>query len=217
MDARVVFPKSFTVRFLTNNAAGENEWTLFDENDMPVVSNTPLSNATVHYDTISNLPPGCYRFTIKDYGCNGINWWAAPSAGAGNLRFNRYDMSGIQLYMFPYDFGCSFTKYFTVLPDPPPPVDTTAVKQSLAEISSIDVFPNPAADLAYLKIDLATASKASYKITDITGKVLKQKDLGQVDGIYEKIDISAYQSGVYVVKVSLEDGSSVTRKLVVQN
>jgi hypothetical protein len=217
----VIFPKNIVVRLLTNFVPSDNEWTIYDEFDTPTYSNGPLTAATFHRDTILNIFPGCYRFTIKDYSCDGLSWWANNAAGHGSLRFEKTNTNGT-VYTCPVDFGCSFTKYFTVLPDPapppppPPPVDTTAISTYADEINDIEVFPNPASTSAYIVIDVKRKQNMQYKISDVNGRLISQKSLTGIAEAYETIDLSGIESGVYFVKIILEDHSSVTRKLVVQ-
>lgn len=209
-----IIPKSFVIRMNTNNNSGDNMWNLYDENDFAIVGNQPLSNNSLFRDTINLLPAGCYRFTITDFGCDGLQWWANSSQGAGSLRFER--LNGQSLYTFPTDFGCSFTKYFVVLPDPPPPVDTTYVAEEAVGTDKIDVYPNPAAGKAVIKIDMGRSVSSRYDLMDVNGRIIISKELGKSDGRLETVDISGLSEGVYFVKVTLDNGSTVTRKLMVQ-
>ncbi|MDI1354682.1 MAG: peptide-N-glycosidase F-related protein [bacterium] len=210
-----VFPKSFVVRLLTNNLAAQNYWTLYDENDIAVVSSGPMNNTTLYRDTISNLPPGCYRLRLDDSGCDGLYWWANTNQGSGSMALERTNAPGL-IFSYPVDFGCNFTKYFYVLPDPAPPVDTTGIARLDESLNSIEVFPNPAQTLAYLKLDLNKSQNVTYSIADINGRVIRTKTLNNVDGLYETIDIASMSEGVYLVTIKLQDHSTVTRKLVVQ-
>lgn len=206
-----IFPENLVVRFMTNNVSGENLWTLYDEYDTPLVSNSPLSNATVHRDTILGLPPGCYKFHIEDYGCNGIGWWAAPSAGNGALRFESAVTPNGLIYNFPIDFGCSFTKYFRVVAP-----GSTVGLNSLTEMSNIiEVFPNPAADQVFIKLDLSHSQNVNYVITDVNGRIVREKTLTNTQVAYETISISDLSAGIYLVQVRLADQSTVTKKLVI--
>jgi len=209
-----VFPKSFVVRLLTNNAASDNFWTLYDDMNNTIVTSGVLTNATVHRDTILNMPPGCYRLTLNDFSCDGLNWWANPNAGAGNLRIDKVDANASVFY-FPWDFGCSFTKHFVVLADPPP-IDTTSVENLNQIPNVIEVFPNPAGNLAYIKLDLSSSLNVSYKVTDINGRVISSKTLGKISAQYEMLDISEMSNGVYLVVVELEGQVPLTKKLVIQ-
>lgn len=209
----LTLPESFVVKFLTNQAAGENEWTIYDDNDIAIFTSQAYNNATLYKDTMFGLFPGCYRLTITDIGCNGLNWWAAPAQGSGSLRIER--LNGNSLFVFPTDFGCEFTKYFVVRAPNPPPVDTTPVSEIGAEANTIEVFPSPAAGTAYLKLDLDRPQTITYRIQDINGRQISSKTLSKVDAMYEKIDVSNLSDGLYFVQISLENQTSVTKKLVV--
>lgn len=212
-DPVMIVPSSFVVKFLTNNNAGENEWTIYDDNDFAIFTSQAYNNTTLYKDTMTGLFPGCYRLTISDYGCNGLNWWAAPAQGSGTLRMER--LNGNNLFVFPTDFGCAFTKYFVILAPPPPPVDTTPVPELNSAVNSIEVFPSPAAGSAYLKLDLNRPQDITYRINDINGRVVYTKALKNVNTMYEKVDISQFQDGLYFIQITLQDQTSITKKLIV--
>lgn len=212
-DPVLVVPETFVLKFLTNNNAAENYWTLYDENDFALVSSLPFNNTTLYKDTIMNLPPGCYRVVLDDYGCNGLNWWAAPGQGSGSLRIER--LNGSTAFVFPVDFGCSYTKFFTVAA-PQQTVDISGVADVTATKNSIEVFPSPTSETAFIKLDLAKSQTISYKMTDVNGRVIIQKSVPNVSAVYEKIDVSTLQTGLYFVTVQLQDGTTVSKKLVVE-
>jgi hypothetical protein len=57
-------------------------------------------------------------------------------------------------------------------------------------------------------------AEVSYKVVDLTGKVLVQKNIGFVSGnINEQMDISSLSSGLYLVIANV-DGVQTTQKLV---
>lgn len=212
-DPVLVVPETFVLKFFTNNNAAENTWTLYDENDFALVSSNPMNNTTLYKDTILNLPPGCYRIVLNDYGCNGLNWWAAPSQGSGSFRIER--LNGSSAFIFPVDFGCSFVKFFTVAA-PQQTVDISGVSEGIAETNVVDIFPSPASESALLKLDLGHSQNILYSIADINGRVVSTKQLKQVASSYEKLDLSGLQAGLYFVTVQLQDNSKITRKLIVE-
>ncbi len=214
-----VYPDTFVVRIMTNNSTdsqtGSNEtsWTLYDEYDNAVASRTGLSNNTLYLDTIS-LQPGCYRFTIEDSGCDGYTWWYyqyyTPNPGNGSCKI---EIPGTfsTVANFSGDIGCGYTKYFKVLAPP----STVGIKGYLSE-NSIDVYPNPAQNTLYLKLDLNNKQEVSYKVTDVNGRLIQQKSLGSMSSGYENIDVSQLNNGVYFVSIQLADGPPLIKKAVIQ-
>jgi hypothetical protein len=54
-----------------------------------------------------------------------------------------------------------------------------------------------------------------YILTDVNGRVVISKDLKQVGTMYEKVDVSQLQNGLYFITIQLQDNSTITKKLVV--
>lgn len=209
-----VYPAGFVIKIFTNNSSAlpntfnETSYTLYDENGNIVVQRDSLVNATVFADTV-NLTPGCYKLVVNDIGCDGYKWWANTVGGTGNVRFENLGIGNI-FYNPNGDIGCQLTKYFVV-------ANTTGITENTERQNSIEVYPNPAGSLAYIKFDLAKNQVVSYILTDISGKLLQQKQLNKIESAYETIDINKFQSGVYFISVELENKTRITKKLVIQN
>lgn len=213
-----VYPSRFVVKMVTNKATdpvtlnNETSWKLYDENGGIVTQRINLANLTTYVDTV-NLQPGCYKLVVDDSGCDGFDWWAyqyyTPNPGIGVLRFDyaNFPSSFYQVYG---DFGCNYTRYFRVNDLP------TKLKAYTLNANAADVYPNPAANEAFLRFDLQQAQNVTYTIRDVTGKLQMQKELKKITMSYEKIDISQLPAGAYIVLVELESGERFNKKLVVQ-
>lgn len=213
------FPSDFVVKLYTNNATdpatGKNEtsWKIYDENGVIVSQRNNLNNLTVYLDTI-NLQPGCYKLSIDDSGCDGYEWWAysyyTPNPGTGTLRLD-YTSFPASFYNFSGDIGCNYTKYFKVA------AGAVSIKESTVNKNLIDVFPNPAGNVVYFKIDLQKESNIEYKICDITGKIILEEKLNNIISAYEKINVSQINNGIYFITFELENGEKQTKKIIIQN
>jgi hypothetical protein len=66
-------------------------------------------------------------------------------------------------------------------------------------------------------IDIINSSKSdanSYKIFDVLGNVVADKNIGMLPGNYsEKVDISAYSKGIYFIELN-QDGVKSTKKII---
>jgi hypothetical protein len=210
-----VYPSSFVVKIYTNNSTdqsssfNETSYKLYDENGNVVLSRNNLNNYTLYTDTLNNLTPGCYKLIIDDSGCDGYKWWANTAAGNGNVRFENLVIGNI-FYNPNGDIGCQLIKYFIV-------ANTTGVTENTARTNEIEIYPNPASGTAYIKFDLNKNQTINYKITDVTGKLIQQKTLSKIEGAYERVDITNFNSGVYFVSVELENKLIITKKLIIQN
>ena len=54
------------------------------------------------------------------------------------------------------------------------------------------------------------------ELTDLAGKVLSRNTISPMAGMNEKIDLSHFAAGIYLVKLS-DDTGIIVQKLVVQN
>jgi len=209
-----VYPGSFIIKIYTNNSTvpstnfNETSYTLYDENDNIVVQRDSLPNVTLFADTV-NLTPGCYKLVVNDLGCDGYKWWANTAAGNGNVRFENIVVGNI-FYNPNGDIGCQLIKHFVV-------ANTTGLTENIERQNEIEVYPNPASAMAYIKFDLVKNQNVNYSITDVSGKLIQQKKLQNMAGGYEHVDISKLQNGVYFISVELENKTRITKKLVIQN
>lgn len=74
--------------------------------------------------------------------------------------------------------------------------------------NGIKAYPNPVTDI----YNIETQGKIkSVKVYDVTGKQLLTKDVNEAKS---KIDFSKFSSGVYVVTMLLEDGTSTSAKVI---
>lgn len=82
--------------------------------------------------------------------------------------------------------------------------------------ANIKVFPNPATDMAYASINLEQAQEVMMTITDVTGKVVAQRNYGEMTGANMlPINTAEFAKGIYMVEI--RTGNAVTTtKLIVQ-
>lgn len=215
--AVAVFPDTMVVKFYTNKsqiAGGYNEtnWQIVDDFNSVIYSRTQNSITTMYIDTIV-LYPGCYRFQLTDAGCDGLSWWANTAGGTGSCKFEK--KVGGNIFTFPVDIGCSFEKSFIVQARPQEPDPTGLSGRALQ--NSVELFPNPASDEVWLKIDLELPQGLEIRLSDITGKTVYQRNYKKVQNVYEALDISQFAPGVYIVSSKLSDGSFYTQKLIIGN
>jgi hypothetical protein len=78
------------------------------------------------------------------------------------------------------------------------------------ENSTIDIYPNPSDDI--INIEIQNINDAILEIYTVSGNLIYTKKLNSKS---EKIDISAFSSGVYIVKVK-HDKVVYVRKVIVR-
>ena len=86
---------------------------------------------------------------------------------------------------------------------------------NVAKESSLRVYPNPVNEL--FNIDIYSSEKSevnSYKVIDILGNQLVEKNIGSIFGKYsEKVDVSSFSKGIYFVEFNL-NGLKSTKKII---
>jgi len=79
--------------------------------------------------------------------------------------------------------------------------------------SSFNLYPNPAGSTCYITINSVAAGEADLRITDITGKMVRDIKMNLLQGKQtSQIDVSALSSGIYFVTLS-NGGKVETHKL----
>jgi hypothetical protein len=79
---------------------------------------------------------------------------------------------------------------------------------------SFSVYPNPANNIVTIAFNAERNTKAEYRIYDLTGKMVMNKELGIISGqVLEKADISFLLSGLYFIELS-QDGIVAHKKIV---
>jgi len=95
---------------------------------------------------------------------------------------------------------------------------STAGVNNVSAASSIDLFPNPAKDMATLQFNLATAGNVQVTVVDVVGRTVSTVINGNMNAGAQKLQIntSALAAGVYTVKIATENGISTERLSVVK-
>jgi hypothetical protein len=95
---------------------------------------------------------------------------------------------------------------------------TTSAQGPLALRSSLDVYPNPASEMASIRLTILQPSPVSIQLYDMTGRVVRE--IAQHDmhtGEHQlSINTATLGQGVYLLRVN-SDGQSQVRKLVVSH
>ena len=89
---------------------------------------------------------------------------------------------------------------------------TVLSENSYNDDFQVSFFPNPASDFLNINFGTLTDSNYTFSIIDINGKKVLERKINN-PSLLEKIDISQFQSGVYLV--ALETNSKVIRRKIV--
>ncbi|HAP01154.1 MAG TPA: hypothetical protein DCQ93_04440 [Bacteroidetes bacterium] len=110
--------------------------------------------------------------------------------------------------------GCEIIASFNITEPQSPGSNSLAGVQSFT--SDVDVFPNPADGTVNVHFSGAKTNSISIKVTDISGKVVFEKNYGEFNGqLEEKVDLTNEAKGIYMVQV-ITERESYNSKIVVQ-
>lgn len=86
-----------------------------------------------------------------------------------------------------------------------------------AEVSFLEVYPNPFSDLATVRFRVRGDGAANIRVMDITGKQLLQLYEGDIYGgnMYElNFDGSVYAEGMYFISMQTSSGERIMKKII---
>ncbi|MBX2905673.1 MAG: T9SS type A sorting domain-containing protein [Taibaiella sp.] len=206
----------FRITFRTNSAAvsgvSESSWRIYDQNGAVVRSRTNLQVSKQYLDTIS-LTPGCYRLVVSDLGCDGLNWWA--SVGGGYMLLKKYGSEAalptsgyVSSGTYGHDFGCQFIQSFYVGTPPPP----SAVTEVAFGGTSMDIYPNPAADVVAVNLNGMSRVNGTITIFDAMGRVVASQPTTSTQSQVSTANLAV---GAYMVIFTSQDGNKLQSKLLI--
>lgn len=198
-----VLPADFIIMFKTNLHANENHFEVLDENDNVVFSRANMTNSTLYFDTL-HLAPGCYTYKVYDSDGDGLNFFA-NNDGAGFTRIKQ--VGGSTLYYLEADFGDDLQFPFTV--------EYPLSFEELNPKTVFDVFPSPTRDKIHVNLSGFDA-EVDLMIYNSLGQRVYSQRLRTSDSKYRgDIDLSGFESGVYIVRIN--DGTRTGVQKVVKN
>jgi hypothetical protein len=194
------------VHLITNSSPNESSWYLYNESNSLVASRTIAVNNAIYLDSV-NVNDGCYKFVMKDAGCDGLSWWANSAAGNGTVRLKDGIMGNVIQY-FNGDFGCQFIFYFTVN------TNMTGIRTNNL-LESAEIFPNPFADNFTILFALQGKKQIGLRLLSVDGKVLKEERYLNMTDDTIKVDSKDLAPGIYMAELNI-DGIKTIKKLVKQ-
>jgi len=102
--------------------------------------------------------------------------------------------------------------------DPMMLVDTAADGDPTAEVLQVrSAFPNPTTGLATVRYELGRSAEVTVEVFDVLGRRVQQvAGVARGAGVHEAtVDGRALSAGAYVVRVSLEDGTAATGRMLI--
>jgi hypothetical protein len=94
--------------------------------------------------------------------------------------------------------------------------NSVGVDEQLAE-TNFSVYPNPASNDLFIDLKLANVAKSiSIKLTDVTGRIVREQSAINVQNETVKINVAQLPSGVYLTKIETPEGST-TKKIIISH
>jgi hypothetical protein len=210
----------FRIAMLTNNQGtggiSETNWRIYNSENVVVRSRTGNAINKLYTDTVA-LPTGCYRLELTDGGCDGLRWWlyvqnASLGVNAGSFYVRKYaNGTNIPLNGYSYagnyshDFGCNFVQNFYISA----PAAVTDVTPSSA---SMEVYPNPAAEVVNIDFAGLSGNGGTIHIIDAVGRVVFT---AAATGTHQELNTGNLSTGVYTVLFVAENGDKLQSRLLI--
>jgi hypothetical protein len=194
-DAAERIDGPFFVWLTTNNKANENRYRLIDHAGTVLFERNQLDNQTQYKDTF-DLQPGCYSIIVEDSDNDGLAFWYSSQVEgetSGNMKIRK--VGGSYIEFFPSDFG-SYHRYdFSV--------GFTLGLNEMELAHTISIFPNPSNGMTTIEVEGAVNNDASLEIYDVMGRKVWAEKMNATSSFAESfIDVSDFNSGLYVVKIT---------------
>jgi len=195
----------------------ESSWSITDDAGVVVAAvdygagTLPADNST-KIEHVYLPSTGCYTFTAVDAYGDGFfdTQWGAPANGhmivttvsnAGSTFSTLWNYDGT------YDFSEAAA---------PANVTTTVGIEELASNTAINVYPNPANDFLNVAYAIENNAVVAIDVVNMIGeRVISQYVGSQASGNYStRVDVSDLAAGIYMVNVTINGTTNVTRVTV---
>lgn len=92
----------------------------------------------------------------------------------------------------------------------------TGIKNNESLITNTTIYPNPATEKISIDMDLQKSSNVKLQIVDLTGKVVKELNVGEIQGKHTStISTTNMAKGTYFLKVLANDALE-TKKIIIE-
>lgn len=80
---------------------------------------------------------------------------------------------------------------------------------------NVSIYPNPTQNIATIEVNLDKASKLSYTLFNIQGKLIRQEELANkaIGNVKQEINLEGLNSGIYILNLSI-NGKETSLKVV---
>jgi Secretion system C-terminal sorting domain len=167
--------------------------------------------ATVTVD-VNNTPPTLTGTVVGSTGSNGsVTTIATPtSTYVWNTGATTAAITGLAAGTYTVTAtaanGCTVTRSFVVL---------VIGTESAGNVSSFNAYPNPTNGTLNIVYTLQNAEKVRIELVNALGQTVATKDINSAAQYNEQMDLTAYPSGVYFVKMQVGE-TRLTQRITLQ-
>lgn len=200
-----------TFTFMPDCYASESSWNIVNATGAVMASGDSYTDESSPTPVVTDLclPAGCYTLNFYDSygdGLYGNNGWFCSTNGDFFI-VNSLGDTLVNLDTLNSNFGDSIAYRFCV-------GDTTTATNIINNtISRVQLFPNPARDMATLVLQLAQINDVQITLYNAVGQQISSRTYSSVRDLQHTIALNELSSGLYLVQVST-NGVSRTYKLL---
>lgn len=194
--------EELTIELTQDKYGNQITWELLASDYSVLASGGPYeilkgASATETHQVKVTVPAGeCIKFIIRDSKENGI----CCQFGEGDYRI--LDSEGNAVVEGAGDFGAEASHVISI-------VSTEDVASVEYNKASVEVWPNPTND----NLNVEAKSMSRITLINTLGQVVLDK---AVDGDNELLDLSKYETGIYMLRVFTEEGV-VTKRIMIND
>ncbi len=145
--------------------------------------------------------------TLNSNSVTGNQWYNIVSGAINNETAQTYTPQQIGEYFVIVTInGCSSDSSNIIH------FDNTGILLNKASDNIIFIYPNPSND--FVSITISANNNANLRISDITGKIIFNKDFQLLDTTKTTFDFTGFSKGIYFVKYTTAN-DSVVKKLII--
>lgn len=206
------YPNRIYVVFKSNNAPGENSYSIKDSKGNVVLSRNNFAANTIYRDTVDLKNNLCYNFYFSDEGTppsnnplneDGLDWWANTGDGTGSIQI-RSGKNNAVLKNFNPDFGSNLKlQFYTTY--------QMSVDETFSTTGQINVLPNPSNGSTVVHIESVGSSPYEVMVYDLNGRLIRQLNSSEQSLSLKLEDLGA---GLYTVCM-VQNGTVISKKFVV--
>jgi aminopeptidase N len=93
---------------------------------------------------------------------------------------------------------------------------TQKVEDSISEMNSIQVFPNPFSNSFYVFLKNFNKTKAHIRLYDNKGRLMSDKNLTVNGSLFSEVDTPTLAPGIYFIKIQTDNGVKFVSKILKQ-